>query len=99
MAKFRERKLNKTFSLAGTDCYVDTTARNHIRNAFEAGTGVVTNWDVMEHVLDYVFLKLGMNSAESGISMPIVMTEPVANLPYSRKSEFIQDPCCKRRPC
>ncbi|KAK7997094.1 O-methyltransferase- family 2 [Apiospora arundinis] len=86
MAKYRDRKLGKTYSFAGNDCYADTTARSHIRNAFEPGAGVVTNWDVMEHVLDWTFLKLGMNNAEGSIDMPIVMTETVANLPYSRKS-------------
>ncbi|KAK4126244.1 ARP5-like protein [Parathielavia appendiculata] len=86
MAKYRDRKANRTFSFAGQDCYADTTARGHIRNAFEAGTGIVSNWDVMEHVLDHVFIKLGMNGAEGGIDMPIVMTEAVANLPYSRKT-------------
>ncbi|KAH7145793.1 actin-related protein, ARP5 class [Dactylonectria estremocensis] len=86
MAKYRDRKIGKTFSFAGSDCYADTTARGHIRNAFEAGTGIVSNWDVTEHVLDYIFLKLGMNDGESRIDVPIVMTEAVANLPYSRKS-------------
>ncbi|KAL2023080.1 hypothetical protein VTK56DRAFT_3990 [Thermocarpiscus australiensis] len=86
MSKYRDRKLGKTFSFAGQDCYADTTARGHIRNAFEAGTGIVSNWDVMEHVLDHVFIKLGMNGVEGAIDMPIVMTEAVANLPYSRKS-------------
>ncbi|RMJ03628.1 hypothetical protein BHE90_015246 [Fusarium euwallaceae] len=86
MAKYRDRKLGKTFSFAGSDCYADTTARGHIRGAFEAGTGIVSNWDVMEHVLDYIFLKLGMNEQDGGIEVPIVMTEAVANLPYSRKS-------------
>lgn len=88
MAKYRDRKLGKTFSFAGWDSYSDTTARSHIRNAFEQGTGIVANWDVMEHVLDYVFLKLGMNGVDGNIDMPIVMTEAVANLPYSRKCEF-----------
>ncbi|KAH7035577.1 putative chromatin remodeling complex subunit [Microdochium trichocladiopsis] len=86
MAKYRDRKLGKTYSFAGTDCYADTTARGHIRNAFEAGSGVVANWDVMEHVLDWTFLKLGMNAADGAIDTPIVITETVANLPYSRKS-------------
>lgn len=86
MSKYRDRKLGKTFSFAGYDCYADTTAKGHIRNAFEAGTGIVGNWDVMEHVLDYVFLKLGMNDADGAIALPVVMTEAVANLPYSRKT-------------
>ncbi|KAK0637343.1 ARP5-like protein [Bombardia bombarda] len=86
MSKYRDRKLGRTFSFAGQDCYADTTARGHIRNAFEAGTGIVSNWDVVEHVLDHVFIKLGMNGVEGAIDMPVVMTEAVANLAYSRKS-------------
>lgn len=86
MAKYRDRKIGKTFSFAGWDCYSDTTAKGHIRNAFEAGTNVVSNWDVMEHVLDYTFIKLGLNDTGNAIDKPIVLTEAVANLPYSRKS-------------
>lgn len=59
-----------------------------MRNAFEAGSGIVSNWDVMESVLDYVFIKLGIDGANGGVDVPIVMTEAVANLAYSRKSEF-----------
>jgi len=88
MAKYRDRKLGKTYSFAGTDCYADTTARSHLRTAFEVGTGIISSWDVMEHVLDYIFIKMGMNSGEGSIDMPIVMTEAVANLQYSRKSMF-----------
>ncbi|SPO05993.1 probable ARP5 - Actin-related protein [Cephalotrichum gorgonifer] len=86
MAKYRDRKAGKTYSFAGSDCYADTTAKSHIRSAFEAGTGIVTSWDAMEHVLDYVFLKMGMNGVDGAIDMPIVMTEAVANLAYSRKT-------------
>ncbi|KAI3551712.1 actin [Colletotrichum abscissum] len=86
MAKYRDRKAGKTYSFAGSDCYADTTARSHTRYAHEQGTGIVSNWDVMEHVLDYIFLKLGLNGDDASIDMPIIMTEAVANLPYSRKS-------------
>ncbi|KAJ2895465.1 chromatin remodeling complex subunit (actin) [Zalerion maritima] len=86
MAKYRDRKLGRTFSFVGRDCYADTTAKGHIRNAFEQGTGIVSNWDVMEHVLDYVFIKMGLNGVEGGIDQPIVMTEAPANFGYSRKS-------------
>jgi actin-related protein 5 len=86
MAKYRDRKLGKTFAFAGSDVYADTTARGHMRAAFEAGSGVVCNWDVMEYVLDYLFLKLGIDGQNGAIDTPIVMTEALANLPYSRKS-------------
>lgn len=99
MSKFRDRKAGKTYSFAGSDCYVDATSRGHIRNAYEPGTGVITNWDSMEHVLDYIFLKLGLNGAEGGIDKPIVMTEAVANFPYVRKSEHCHLVChCRCKP-
>ena len=70
----------------GYDAYADATTRGQIRYAFEPGTSIVGNWDVMEGVLDYTFLNLGVDGAEGGVGRPIVMTEPVANLGYSRKS-------------
>ncbi|TVY22718.1 Actin-like protein [Lachnellula hyalina] len=85
-SKYRDRKLGKTYSFVGQDVYADTTARGHMRNAFEAGSGIVSNWDVMESVLDYVFIKLGVDGQNGGVDVPIVMTEALANLPYSRKS-------------
>ncbi|KAH8667565.1 hypothetical protein BGZ60DRAFT_409525 [Tricladium varicosporioides] len=85
-SKYRDRKIGKTYSFVGQDVLSDTTARGHMRNAFEAGSGIVSNWDVMESVLDYVFIKLGIDGSNGSVDMPIVMTEAVANLPYSRKS-------------
>ena len=84
MAKYRDRKLGKTFSFAGQDCYADTTARGHIRNAFESGTGVVSNWDAMEHVLDHIFIKLGMNGVDGAIDLP-GRIEPFRRQPDQRK--------------
>ena len=71
----------------GYDSFADATTRGQIRNAFEAGTSVVANWDIMEGVLDYTFIQLGLDTTEGGIGRPIVMTEAVANLGYSRKSK------------
>lgn len=85
MARYRDRKLGRTYAFAGSDVYADTTARGHMRNAFEAGSGIVSNWDVMESILDYIFIKMGIDGSNGAVDMPIVMTEAVANLPYSRK--------------
>lgn len=71
----------------GYDAYADATTRGQIRNAFEPGTGIVSNWDVMEGLLDYTFLRMGFGESQGGIDRPVVMTEPVANLTYSRRSE------------
>ena len=57
-----------------------------MRHAFDPGTSVVGNWDVIEGLLDYLFIKLGVTS--QGVDRPIVMTEPIANPNYPRKSEF-----------
>jgi actin-related protein 5 len=84
-SKYRDRKLGKTYSFVGNDVLADTTARGHMRNAFEAGSGIVSNWDVMESLLDYLFIKMGVDGSKGGVDVPIVMTEAVANLPYSRK--------------
>ncbi|RKF62623.1 Actin-like protein arp5 [Erysiphe neolycopersici] len=86
LSKYRDRKVNRTYAFVGADAYADTTARGHVRYAFEAGSGIVSNWDVMESVLDYVFIKMGIDGSSGRIDVPIVMTETVANLSYSRKT-------------
>ncbi|KAI4212753.1 MAG: hypothetical protein LQ351_004646 [Letrouitia transgressa] len=87
VARYRDRKFNRTVSYVGYDAYADATTRGQIRNAFEPGSSIVSNWDVMENILDSTFVRLGINGEDGGIGRPIVMTEPVANLGYTRKSE------------
>ncbi|KAF2086742.1 actin-like ATPase domain-containing protein [Saccharata proteae CBS 121410] len=86
MAKYRDRKLNTTFNFIGTDVYADGTARGQAKGVYEPGTNIVNNWDAMEGVLDYVFTKLGLGGSDKSVGRPIVMTEPVANLGYSRRT-------------
>lgn len=88
MSRYRDRKLNKACQFIGYDAYVDATTRGQLRYAFDPGTSVVGNWDVMEGVLDYLFLKLGVDGADGGVDRPIVMTEPIANLNYPRRSRL-----------
>ena len=85
VAKYRDRKYNKACNFVGYDAYADATTRGQIRPVFEQYTSIPQNWDVMEAVLDYVFLKLGVEGTEGSIGRPIVMTEPVANLGYTRR--------------
>ncbi|KAF2097217.1 actin-like ATPase domain-containing protein [Rhizodiscina lignyota] len=86
MARYRDRKLNRTFMFAGSDIYSDGTARGQAKNIYEPGSNIVNNWDVMEGVLDYIFIKMGIEGSNGGINRPVVMTEPVANLGYARKT-------------
>ncbi|KAI9009163.1 putative chromatin remodeling complex subunit [Hyaloraphidium curvatum] len=85
IAKFRDRRTGRTVLHAGHDALsplADPSARLSLRTAFEGN--IVTNVDVLETVLDYSLTKLGV-SGESRVDHPVVMTEPVANLSYSRK--------------
>ena len=86
MSRYRDRKYNKTCQFVGNDAYADATTRGQMRNAFDPGSSIVGNWDVMEGILDYIFLKLGIEGSSGGIERPVVMTEPIANLGYSRRS-------------
>ncbi|KAF1953495.1 actin-like ATPase domain-containing protein [Byssothecium circinans] len=86
MARYKDRKLNRTFTFVGSDVYSDGTARGQSKNVYEPGSNIVNNWDCMEGVLDYCFIKLGVDGQQGSIDRPIVMTEPVANLGYTRKT-------------
>ncbi|KAF2135379.1 uncharacterized protein K452DRAFT_323088 [Aplosporella prunicola CBS 121167] len=86
MARYRDRKLNTTFQFIGNEVYADGTARGQAKNIYEPGSSIINNWDAMEGVLDYVFMKMGIDGSRGGISRPVVMTEPVANLGYSRRT-------------
>ena len=80
-AKFRNRSTNRTLLLAGEDTMLDSNVRQAARSPYDAT--VVTNWDAMEGVLDYVFSKLGLEGKDA--VNPIVMTETVCNMSASRK--------------
>ena len=100
MARYRDRKLYRTFAFIGPDVYADGTAKGQAKSAYEPGSNIVNNWDVIEGVLDDIFLKLGVDGSagdgysgeegSGGIGRPVVMTEPVANLVYSRRSELFR---------
>ncbi|KAJ2619602.1 Nuclear actin-protein involved in chromatin remodeling [Coemansia spiralis] len=82
VAKYRNRKVGSDLLLlVGTDVHSDPMAKSSIRSGFD--NGVVTNFDVMENILDYVFTMLGCE--EDSVNQPIVMTETVCNPYTSRK--------------
>ncbi|BGP01976.1 Actin-related protein 5 [Rhodotorula toruloides] len=79
-SKYRDRKFNQPVVLAGGEVYVDATSRAHVRTPFEGDT--VCNFDVMENMLDYVMLKLGVDTET--LQNPVAMTETLCNPAYSR---------------
>ncbi|GAA5980993.1 hypothetical protein JCM11641_001422 [Rhodosporidiobolus odoratus] len=79
-AKFKDRKFNKQVYLAGGEVYVDATSRSNLRVPFEGD--VCCNFDVMENILDYVLIKLGV--ATEALETPVALTETLCNPSYSR---------------
>jgi len=80
VSRYRDRKTNRTIMLAGTCSYVDANSRSNARPLHEEG--VVCNYDSMEVMLDYIFLKLGVNA--DTVQHPILMTEALCNPVYTR---------------
>ncbi|GAA5828929.1 hypothetical protein JCM3770_003524, partial [Rhodotorula araucariae] len=79
-AKYKDRKFNRQVMLAGAEVYVDATSRANTRVPFEGD--VVANFDVMENILDYTLVKLGVDS--DTLQNPVAMTETLCNPAYSR---------------
>ncbi|KAJ2084199.1 Nuclear actin-protein involved in chromatin remodeling [Coemansia sp. RSA 988] len=84
VAKYRNRKLSAgPINLVGSSVYSDPMAKSSIRSAFDGD--VVTNFDSMECILDYIFTMLGC--VDDKIDQPIVMTEAVCT-PYTSRSNM-----------
>ncbi|KAJ2747007.1 Nuclear actin-protein involved in chromatin remodeling [Coemansia sp. BCRC 34301] len=82
VSKYRNRKLSAgPLLLVGNDVQTDPIAKTGIRSAFDSG--IATNFDVMENILDYVFTMLGC--VDERVNQPIVMTEAVCTPYTSRK--------------
>ncbi|KAF2167151.1 hypothetical protein M409DRAFT_36633 [Zasmidium cellare ATCC 36951] len=86
MARYTDRKLNRKLTFVGSEIYFDGTARGQAKNLYEPGSNIINNWDVQEGILDYIFIKLGIDGTNGVVDRPVVMTEPLANLGYSRKT-------------
>lgn len=86
VAKYRDRKALKTYTICGNDVYADAAARQQAKSPFDSS--IVSNFDALENLLDYTFLKLGVDGQSGGIGHPVVMTEAVCNPNYSRRGMY-----------
>ncbi|KAI5799684.1 hypothetical protein FPQ18DRAFT_287043 [Pyronema domesticum] len=84
VARYMDRKLGKKYTFGGYDVFVDATSRGQTKNIFDGN--VVSNFDALEMLLDYTFIKLGVEGNNGGLGHPLVMTEAVCNPNYSRKN-------------
>ncbi|KAH0606002.1 uncharacterized protein H6S33_004459 [Morchella sextelata] len=84
VSRYRDRKALKTYTVCGYDVFADPNSRAQAKTPFDAN--VVSNFDQMETLLDYCFIKLGIEGgASGGIGHPLVMTEAVCNPGYNRR--------------
>lgn len=86
VARYRDRRAAKTVTLVGNDVYRDPGARTSIKLPFDGA--LVTNWDYVEYMLDYLFEHLGVSSS-GGVNNPVVMTELLA-VPQSQRKGFYE---------
>ncbi|KAL0491669.1 actin-related protein [Acrasis kona] len=71
--------------LIGNDIDPIDYAKYNARSPFDRD--VLYNHDLQEHILDYVFYKLGLLN-ESSVRHPIVITEAVCNPNFARKNMY-----------
>ncbi|XP_017856266.1 PREDICTED: actin-related protein 5 [Drosophila arizonae] len=76
-----ELKANAEIQI-GNDITNIEAVRAHLKSPFERN--VITNWNHQEHILDYIFSKMGFDG-ETSIDYPIVLTEALANPNPSRR--------------
>lgn len=86
MARYTDRKLNRKLTFIGSEIYFDGTARGQAKSLYEPGSNIINNWDVQEGILDYIFIKLGIDGNKGHVDRPVLITEPLGNMPYTRKS-------------
>lgn len=83
-SKYRDRKINRTYSLIGSSVYLDANSRSNTRSPFDGS--FVANWEAAELILDYSFSRLGVQS-EGRIDNPVVMSE-LLGCPASQRRGF-----------
>lgn len=83
ISRYRDRKINHTYTLVGNDACLDPLAFAQVRSPFDGP--LVSNWDLLETVLDYGFAKLNVQS-HGHVENPIVMSEVLGVPPQQRRT-------------
>lgn len=85
VSRYRERKIAKTLTYVGNDCYLDPALRSSIKSPFDGS--LVTNWDYVEWMLDYTFSHLLVTSSDYSIDNPVIINETLAS-PLGQRSKM-----------
>ena len=81
-SRYKERRTNRNMMVYGDALELDSASKTQSKIPHEQG--IVTSWDMMEHALDWTFLRLGLETTPP----PIVMSEPLCNPPYPRSRQY-----------
>lgn len=84
VAKYRDRKINRTYSLVGNDIYLDSNGRQNMRSPFDGS--VVSNWEFVETIMDYCFAKILVQS-QGFVNNPVVFSE-MPGCPSAQRKSF-----------
>lgn len=90
VSRYRDRKLGLNLTLVGNDIFREANNHSGIRtNAKSPYDGpLITNWDLVENVLDYSLEHLGVQSQTGALENPVILSEPVACPLSQRKSMY-----------
>ncbi|KAF8341684.1 chromatin remodeling complex subunit [Amanita rubescens] len=80
VAKYKERRNNKLLLLFGEAIDAENGAKGQTRTPWEGD--ILLNFDALENVLDYAFIKLGIDTPS--VDHPILMTERLCTPLHSR---------------
>lgn len=83
IARYRDRKANKTFTLVGNDMCLDSNAKQNLKSPFDGN--IITSWETVETILDYTFAKMSVQSHEC-VDNPILMSELIGCPRNQRKT-------------
>lgn len=85
LTRFRDRKLNKTFTFIGNDTSLDHAVRTQAKSPFDGS--IITNWEYVEDMMEYTFHHLGVQGND-GINNPVIISERLACLQAQRSNWY-----------
>lgn len=90
VAKHRDRRTNANLTLVGNDIFREApfyaTLRSNAKSPYDGP--LITNWEYIENILDYLFEHLSVTSENGRLNNPVVMTEPLACPQNQRKGMY-----------
>lgn len=90
VSRYKDKKLGLNLTLVGNDIFREVNNHSGIRtNAKSPYDGpLITNWDLIENIMDYSFEHLGVQSLTGSLENPVVLSEPVACPLTQRRSMY-----------